>query len=488
VALNSGCHRPITRTGSPVAAGNVTHCDAKAGAGTSPETYRDAQTMRTLIVHPSLDVRLLLSQCLAIHWPEIRVTDMDPAEWRASVAGAAHEEFDCILIGEEEIADVFNLLTEVQTHAGRTPIICIGPAGQAAQSLAALDRGAAAYRSMDQINRASVREVVEAALADRTVNAEDEDTTEKLYFGQEEELESAVSPEFIMNGKPVCIRGYTLEKKIGEGGMSRVFSAVREEDGKEVVLKVMDGGMMQDPTQLQRFMHEYRIVAQINSPLVVKIYDQGFTDDHVFIAMERFEGGDLKQQFGKAFPPKRALQLLWEIAGALHSIHRLGIVHRDLKPQNIMFRADGSMALLDFGVSTMESMSTSLTQSGELVGTPLYMSPEQAQGRVADARSDLYSLGTMFYEMLTGHRVFNARSLMMIIHMHATEAPPRLPLPLQPFQELMDKLLAKAPEDRFQSSRELMKYIRARWAGSKARPAEPADAQVEAARAASGWH
>jgi hypothetical protein len=453
--------------------------------------------MRTLIVHPSLDVRLLLSQCLAIHWPEIQVRDMDPSEWRAAQAAGTLEVPDFVMIGEEEIADLFNLLGELAPHFEHTPIVCIGPAGEASQSLAALDRGAAGYRSMDQINRASVRELVDAALAERTVNAGDEDCTEKLYFGSdEEEMEDEISSDFIMNGKPVRIRGYTLEKKIGEGGMSRVFSAVRDADGQRLVLKVMDGGMMQDPTQLQRFMHEYRIVAQINSPSVVRIFDQGFTDDHVFIAMERFEGGDLKQQFGKAFPPKRALQLLWDTAGALHAIHRLGIVHRDLKPQNIMFREDGSMALLDFGVSTMESMSTSLTQSGELVGTPLYMSPEQAQGRAADARSDLYSLGTMFYEMLTGHRVFNAKSLMMIIHMHATEPPPRLPLPLQSMQEMMDRLLAKDPADRFQSARELMAYIRARWGGGKPKSgggsAEGGGGTTAAAqpntRAASGWN
>jgi serine/threonine protein kinase len=253
----------------------------------------------------------------------------------------------------------------------------------------------------------------------------------------------------------------------------------------------MDGTMMQDPTQLQRFMHEYRIVAQIDSPSVVKIYDQGFTDDHVFIAMERFPGGDLKQRFGKAFPPKEALTMLWQISSALHAIHRLGIVHRDLKPQNIMFRADGSLALLDFGVSTMESMSTALTQSGELVGTPLYMSPEQAQGRSADARSDLYSLGTMFYEMITGKRVFAARSLMMVIHMHATEPPPRLPLPLKSMQELTDKLLAKDPADRFQSAREVMKYVKRRWGSKSSSDSKDLTTKLDAAEsgipAAGGW-
>ncbi|MFO1435219.1 MAG: serine/threonine-protein kinase [Gammaproteobacteria bacterium] len=448
--------------------------------------------MRALIVHPSLDVRLLLSQCLAIHWPEIEVIDIDDEEWRATVELQGTRKADVVIVGADSVDEMFTLLDTVVVHAGRTPVVCIGPYGAADQALAVIEHGAASYRSMDDVSRASVREIVDAALADKTFDVS-EDCTERLVFQSEQEpLENEVDADFVMNGKPVRIRGYTLNAKIGEGGMSRVFSAVRDVDGQEVVLKVMDGTMMQDPTQLQRFMHEYRIVAQIDSPSVVKIYDQGFTDDHVFIAMERFPGGDLKQRFGKAFPPKEALSMLWQISSALHAIHKLGIVHRDLKPQNIMFRADGSMALLDFGVSTMESMSTALTQSGELVGTPLYMSPEQAQGRPADARSDLYSLGTMFYEMITGKRVFTARSLMMIIHMHATEPPPRLPLPLQSMQELTDKLLAKDPADRFQSARELMRYVKQRWASKSSSDSNEQDVTKKldtegAIPAAGGW-
>jgi serine/threonine protein kinase len=377
-------------------------------------------------------------------------------------------------VGEEDLGDLAELVAEVQRRAGCKPILCIGPKGQGQGLPAPLAKSVASYCTVAELTRASVREMVDSALADR--GAVEEGAAERLCFSSNLDHPSAL--EFVMNGKAVRIRGFTLLEQIGEGGMSRVFFAERDSDVQKLVLKVMDGSLMQAPMQLQRFMHEYRIVAQINSRWVVKIYDQGFTDDHVFIAMEHFPGGDLKRLLGKPFVPKRALSLLWDIGMALHSIHRLGIVHRDLKPQNIMFRADRTLALLDFGVSQMESMSAALTQSGELVGTPLYMSPEQAKGQIVDARSDLYSLGTIFYEMLTGRRLFTAKSLMMIIHMHATEPPPPLPVPLKPMQELLDRLLAKDPAERFQSAQEMLKYVRTRW-GEKSLPASRSGAGSE---------
>jgi hypothetical protein len=268
----------------------------------------------------------------------------------------------------------------------------------------------------------------------------------------------------------VNIPGYRIIRQLGSGGMSTVWLAEREKDGMELVLKVLAKNLVKNKVQLQRFMREYRLIANINSKNVVRIYDQGTVGNLAYIAMEYFPGGDLRQRLGDPLSPGRALKLLWGIARALHSIHARGIVHRDLKPANIMYRADGSPALVDFGVSRRGSVkhgTSDLTLTGELLGTPLYMSPEQGRGGRATPQSDLYSLGVIFYEMLAGEYPFTDKSLMVIIHRHAVDPIPRLPKALANYQEMLDTLLAKDPKDRFKSARGLLHYIKQRW-GEKA--------------------
>lgn len=420
--------------------------------------------MLTFLIHQSEDFRLLLSQYLAILWPDVQVVDCGLADWETVAARELSVPPDLVVVGDDTAASLRAAANELAVRFAGRPLLCIGAAEHEPIVRPVLQHGIGVYLSAQSLTRSTLSEVLNRVIAERTVPVvlPGEDVTDRLVFlGNAETAPDSV--EFCMNGKPICIRGYRLKRKIGEGGMSRVFIAEREEDGQELVLKILDGSMVQDPVQLQRFMHEYRIVAQVNSPWVVKIFDQGFTDEHAFIAMEHFPAGDLRQQLGQPIAPNRALPLLWAMGVALDSIHRHGIVHRDLKPPNIMFRADGSLALVDFGVSQMDSIATEFTQSGELVGTPLYMSPEQGSGRAVDARSDLYSLGAIFYEMLTARRVFTAKSLMMIIHMHATEPPPRLPPSRHTMQEVLDRLLAKDPADRFQSARELLLYLKSKW-------------------------
>ncbi|MCG3144233.1 MAG: Serine/threonine-protein kinase PknD [Gammaproteobacteria bacterium] len=424
--------------------------------------------MQAFLIHQSEDFRLLLSQYLAILWPDVQVVDCALAEWEAVAARELADPPDFVIVGHDDANTLRAAANELAVRFSGRPLLCIGEAVHEPVVRPVLQGGICVFLPVQSLSRATLSEVLNRLLAERTtpVMVRSEDVTDRLVFtGDGEPAPDAV--DFCMNGKPIRIRGYRLMRKIGEGGMSRVFIAEREADGQELVLKILDGSMMQDPVQLQRFMHEYRIVAQVDSPWVVKIFDQGFTDDHVFIAMEHFPGGDLKQQLGRPFAPNRALSLLWAMGMALDSIHQHGIVHRDLKPPNIMFRADRSLALVDFGVSQMDSIATEFTQSGELVGTPLYMSPEQGSGRAVDARSDLYSLGAIFYEMLTARRVFTAKSLMMIIHMHATEPPPRLPPSLSAMQELLDRLLAKVPGERFQSAREVLVYVKSKWGDAR---------------------
>ena len=195
---------------------------------------------------------------------------------------------------------------------------------------------------------------------------------------------------------------------------------------------------------------------------MVRIYDQGFTDDHVYIAMEYFERGDLRQLFGPEMTQKRVLGIITEVASALDAIHKEGIIHRDIKPENIMQRADGSIALADFGIAQSIQPTQDMNfmpAYGGAVGTPYYMSPEQASGQATTTQSDLYSLGVMMFEMLAGKRPFVADSLALLLAQHRHARTPALPPAHAPLQGIVNKLMHKTLALRYASAQDLMADI-----------------------------
>jgi serine/threonine protein kinase len=228
-----------------------------------------------------------------------------------------------------------------------------------------------------------------------------------------------------------------------------------------VVLKVLREAPDSGDAQLQfaRFLQEYELISRIRHPNVVRIYDLGVADDHAYIAMEYFPLGDLRAHIARALTPTEAVRHLAQMASALEVVHAVGVLHRDLKPGNIMLRADGTVAIIDFGLAKQSGLKVEITGTGEIFGTPYYMSPEQGHGQELDARSDLYSLGVIFYEMLTGKKPFLAATPMAVIYMHGNTPLPGLEGELQVYQPLLNRLMAKEPEDRFASAGELLKAI-----------------------------
>jgi serine/threonine-protein kinase PpkA len=204
---------------------------------------------------------------------------------------------------------------------------------------------------------------------------------------------------------------------------------------------------------------EYKLIAGLQNEFVAQIYDQGFAGEHPYIAMEYLSGGTLATRIHEGMTSLSALRVTSQIARALDAIHERGVIHRDLKPPNILFRDNGRAVLVDFGLAKSLSANTTLTRHGEVIATPRYMSPEQCVGRPADRRSDLYSLGVIFYEMLSGRRLFEAEGPAGLVYQHVHGPIPRLPARLAGYQGILDQLLAKAPEDRFQSARELYSMI-----------------------------
>jgi serine/threonine-protein kinase PpkA len=257
------------------------------------------------------------------------------------------------------------------------------------------------------------------------------------------------------------IPGYRVLHPIGQGGQAMVYLAERAADRLTVALKVLDRQVRQDHVYLARLMREYQVLAAIDHPYVAKIYDQNFTGALPYIAMEFVPSGTLAGRIRDGFESRDALRLIGQIAHALDAIHSKGIVHRDLKPANILFRPDGRPVIVDFGLAKDLSASSTLTIAGQLLATPRYMSPEQCLNLPVDGRSDLYSLGVIFYEMLTGQRMYESANSASVVNMQVNAPVPRLPEHLSGHQGMLDRLLAKRPEDRFQSARELFTLISA---------------------------
>jgi serine/threonine-protein kinase PpkA len=193
----------------------------------------------------------------------------------------------------------------------------------------------------------------------------------------------------------------------------------------------------------------------------VQIYDLGVADDHAYIAMEHFPAGDLRQRMKAPLTPAVAMGFLRQIASALEAIHSVGVLHRDLKPANVMLRADGTVSLIDFGLAKANENDISLTGTREIFGTPYYMSPEQGHAEIIDARSDLYSLGVVFYEMLIGRKPFNGATAMEVIYKHKRAELPEIAPEFAPYEGLIRRLLAKSPDKRYQSAGELLSAIAA---------------------------
>ena len=258
----------------------------------------------------------------------------------------------------------------------------------------------------------------------------------------------------------IDIPGYRLLRQLGRGGMATVYLAVQESVDREVALKIMSPALLVDPNFGERFLREAKIAARLNHRNVVGIHDVGRAGDYHYIAMEYCSGGPVLPQDGSAARTVGfALRVTREIAGALNYAQEKGFVHRDVKPDNILLRDDGSAALTDFGIARALDPALRMTKTGTVVGTPHYMSPEQARGKQVDGRSDLYGLGIVLHEMLVGYVPFHAEDSLAIGIMHITQPVPILPDGLVALQPLMQGLLAKQPEERFQTGNEVAAAI-----------------------------
>src|SRR6202453_4026739 len=256
----------------------------------------------------------------------------------------------------------------------------------------------------------------------------------------------------------VIIRGHRCIRQVGSGGMCKIYLAESERAGTLVVLKVFSQvpDVSERIVSFDRFLQEYEIVAGLKHRNIVRIYDLGIADDHAYIAMEHFPARDLRARMKTPLAPRTAVHFLAQIASALDAIHAVGVLHRDLKPANVMLRADGTLCLIDFGLAKANEMDAELTGTREIFGTPYYMSPEQGHAELTDARSDLYSLGGVYYKRLVGRKPYTGASAMEVIYKHKRAELPAIDPKYSSHEPILKRLLAKSPQDRFQSAREVL--------------------------------
>jgi serine/threonine protein kinase len=273
--------------------------------------------------------------------------------------------------------------------------------------------------------------------------------------------------------------GYDMRRCLANHDNVSVHVAFSAERGKEVVLKVLHRGpgALSRDENFERFVGEFKLLYDIDDPAVARIYDFRVTSQYCYIAMEYFPLGHLGLKLTQPLPPADALRYTAEIAHALAIIHTAGVVHRDLKPGNIMLRDDGTVALIDFGISrSMRGDGSPGDGTDVISGTPYYMSPEQARGEPTDERTDLYALGVILYQMLTGEKLYVGETTRAILDQHNHAPLPQLASHLDAHRPLLDRLLAKDAAQRLGNARELIETIE--------RISSPAEA--DAAQAAAG--
>jgi eukaryotic-like serine/threonine-protein kinase len=396
----------------------------------------------TITDHP--EFASLLEHHVTTLWRDAELRTYEPALRGALPVGFAAAGYDVVLLDHfAEQGGGLRWLEDFSRRPGFPPVVYFAPGADAGLAVQARQGGAAECITRDRIEHRRLAELLRHSMDDRRRALQlwraSPQADEAYRFGT------------------IKIRGHRFIKQLAAGGHSQVFLAESEKAGELVVLKVFrevpDKSEAHDT--FNRFLQEYELVSRIRHPNVVRIHDLGIADDHAYIAMEYFPGGDLRAQMRQPIPPAQALGFVAQMARALEVIHGVGVLHRDLKPGNVMIRADGTLALIDFGLAKLLALESEITDTGQIFGTPYYMSPEQGHGEDVDERSDYYSLGVLLYEMLMRRKPYNARSVMGVIYLHRNGPLPALDAGLQPLEPLLHRLLAKKPADRFQSAAEL---------------------------------
>jgi DNA-binding NarL/FixJ family response regulator len=386
-----------------------------------------------------------LTHHVTSHWADAQVTTMGAGESAALNRMVGECRLDAVIL-QADFADESSagaVLAHISQLLGiHSGLYCIVMAdnGNELSAVRTMKAGAKDYLPLATITR------------DQLLTAVSEATAKRRAAAQPPAL---IAPPG--DAPSVQVTGYSIVKEIATSNFSSVFLARSERLRRNVVLKVMTRGESErELGDAERFQREYEIISSITHRAIAEIYDFGSQPHHLYLSMEYFPCGDLRDRLRNPLSVDESLYYLRTIAEALRVIHVFGILHRDLKPANVMLRDDNSPVLIDFGLARRSMDDAGTTGVGQVLGSPYYISPEQAQGHRVDPRTDLYSLGVMFYEMLTGQRPYLGRTAVAIMAQHAHSPVPTLPEATAAQQPLLDRLMAKRPNARYASADELL--------------------------------
>ena len=397
--------------------------------------------MKFLIIDDDVDIYKLLKMHITRRWEGSQVNYYDPLHSGIPEADFDWSDYDIVLLDYDiGLGNVngLDILSRIHEHEKHPIIILITGEGNEKLAVKAIQAGADDYLIKYDIVTDRLYDVIDEALKIKSLSP-DKKSSDTDLTGNE------------LFDEILSIPGYENIILLNQSS-SFTFKATHTRTGETVALKVHRLLNNTGSNSLQRFQQELHILSRIEHPNIIRIYDHGNTEKFLYYAMEFVEKGDLGKYLKKGpINMKKAVDLFNQIASGLKALHDQKIIHRDLKSNNILFKNDNNIVIADLGSAKDFTRNIELTLHGEVIGTPHYMSPEQFNSSSIDYRSDIYSLGILFYEMLTGEKPFTGNNIMEIVYKHSYAPPPPLPVQIQKYNDFIITLIAKNPEDRFQS-------------------------------------
>lgn len=417
--------------------------------------------MKFLVIDDDICIYSLLKKQITLHWKEAIVEHFNPAEQGIPHCNFKWSEYDIILLDYDIGLSSFNgldILSRLNKADSFPIVIMITGEGNESVAVRAIQAGADDYLIKYDIITDRFYNVMKDAITLR--NASDNKST---YISQNKlnpKNKPAKSRKNNRLFEHIDIPGYQCLETISNN-VSLTLYAIRRKDSLPVALKLQRIAKESNANAVKRFNQELDLLSRLDHPNVIKIIDHGITDEYIYYSMEYVEHGDLSMTLEKGpIPGKTAKEYFLQVLNGVKALHEVNIIHRDIKAKNILFRTRNNPVIADLGSAKNLNGIGDITSHGEVIGTPYYMSPEQFSGKGIDHRTDIYSLGILFYEMIIGEKPYTGENIMEIVFKKSYEKPEKLPKSLCKYQDIIDAMLSINKEERFQKIDEVIAAVK----------------------------